>query len=215
VPLSGSRTLSDYSFIGDIQSVSDIVLQLGISANTQIIFFQIVHLGRPGLRYLAPEESSHSSLSEGNDLQVVTIIDPCVRPFVHITGVAIERSKTEAMFDINVEQYVSCVKSNPGSTSKGVNRLKPTTFFLCHIPDTAKFKSWGRKPMPGNKRYASVFGTLTGANRSGNDSEVEEFLIDTECVTPCGQYVPLATNRAALGSPSCECAGLAFFDTGA
>jgi hypothetical protein len=91
--------------------------------------------------------------------------------------------------------------------------LKPTTSFLCHIPDTAKFKSWGRKPMPGNKRYASICGTITGANRSGDDSEVEEFLIDTECVTPCGPFVPLA-NPAALASPSCECAGSTLFDNG-
>jgi hypothetical protein len=114
-----------------------------------------------------------------------------------------ERSKTEATFEITVEQYISCVKSEP---KKGVNRLKPTTSFLCHIPDTAKFKSWGRKPMPGNKRYASICGTITGANRSGDDSEVEEFLIDTECVTPCGPFVPLA-NPATPASPICECAG--------
>lgn len=166
-----------------------------------ILFFQIIYLGRPGLRYLAPEESSHSNV---NDLRAV-LLDPCVRPFIYITGVAMEHSKTEATFEINIEQYISCVKSEP-STKKGVSRLKPTTTFFCHIPDTAKFRSWGRKPMPGNKRYASICGIITGANRSGDDSEVEEFRIDTECVTPCGPFVPLA-NRAAVASPSCECAG--------
>lgn len=114
------------------------------------------------------------------------------------------RSKAEATFEINIEQYVSCVKSEP-STKKGVGRLKPTTFFLCRIPDTPKFKSWGSKPIPGNKRYASICGILTGAERSSDDSKVEEFLIDTEFVTPCGHYVPLA-NPVVLASPSCECA---------
>jgi hypothetical protein len=210
VPVSGSRALSNYSFVGDIQSVSDIIIQLGTS---QIIFFQIVHLGPPGLRYLAPEESSHSNPSKGSDLRAVTL-DPCIRPFIYITGVAMERSKTEATFEINVEQYVSCVKSELSTSSKnGVSGLKLTTSFLCHIPDTPKFKSWGRKPMPGNKRYTSVCGILTGAARSGDDSEVEEFLIDTECVTPCGHYVPLA-NPAPHAPPSCECAGLTSFDTG-
>jgi hypothetical protein len=116
------------------------------------------------------------------------------------------RSKTEATFEINIEQYVSCVKSD-ASTKKGVSHSKPSTFFLCHIPDTAKFKSWGSKPMPGSKRYTSICGILKGADKSSDGSEVEEFLVDTECVTPCGNYVPLA-NPAALASPSCEHASL-------
>jgi hypothetical protein len=138
-------------------------------------------------------------------------MNPCLQPFIYITGVAMEHSKAEATFEIKIEQYVSCVKSDP-STKKGVSRLKPTTFFLCYIPDTAKFKSWGHKPMPGNKQYASICGIFTGANRSGDGSEVEEFLIDTECVTSCGHYVPLA-NPVKLASPSCEFAGQTFFDT--
>ena len=58
--------------------------------------------------------------------------------------------------------------------------------------------------MPGNKRYVSVCGFLTGVDRSG---EVEQFLIDVENVTFCGQYVQPA-NSVALASPSCECVEL-------
>ena len=124
---------------------------------------------------------------------------------MYVTGVAMERSKAEAMFEITVEQYVSCVKSDPPA-KKGANRLKPTTCLLCHIPDSAKFKSWGSKPMPGNKRYVSVCGFLTGA-RSGSNSEVEQFLIDVESVTFCGHYVQSST-LPAVASPSCECTAL-------
>jgi len=121
---------------------------------------------------------------------------------MYVTGVAMEHSKAEAMFEITVEQYVSCVKSDPPA-KKGVDRLKPTTSFLCHIPDSSKFKSWGSKPMPGNKRYVSICGFLTGA-RTGSHSEVEQFLIDVESVTFCGHYVQ-PVNSPTLASPSCEC----------
>jgi hypothetical protein len=100
---------------------------------------------------------------------------------------------------MNVEQYISCIKPDP-SKQAGGSRLKPTTRFFCHIPDSAKYRSWGGKPVPGNKRYVSVWGFLTRAERSGNN-EVEQFLIEVENITFCGQYTPPA-NSAAFVSQS-------------
>ena len=124
---------------------------------------------------------------------------------MYVTGVAVEHSKVEALFEITVEQYVNCVKSDPPA-KKGVSRLKPATCFLCHIPDSAKFKSWGGKPMPENKQYVSVCGFLTGAERPDSHSEVEQFLIDVENVTFCGNYVQPA--NSPLASLRRECADL-------
>jgi hypothetical protein len=122
-----------------------------------------------------------------------------------------ERSKAEAKFDVNVEQYFSCVKSDASNKKADGGRLKPTTCFLCHIPDSAKYKNWSSKPMPGNKHFVSICGFLTGMNRSDNDSEVAEFLIDVESVTFCGQYIQPA-NSASVASPSCECLNFSIGD---
>ena len=113
---------------------------------------------------------------------------------------------------LTVEQYISCAKSDLSTKQGDGSRLKPTTGFFCHIPDSPKYKSWGGKPMPGNKRWVSVCGFLTRVERSRDNSEVEQFRIDVENVTFCGQYISPA-NSAPFVSQNCECAEL-FFNTG-
>ena len=89
--------------------------------------------------------------------------------------------------------------------SLGTDRLKPTTRFLCHIPDSPKYKGWTGKPMPGNKRWVSVRGLLTRVDRSSDNSEVEQFGIDVEnIISFWGQYI-LPANSATLVSQNCEC----------
>ena len=177
---------------------------------TEIISFKLIPLGPPGPRYLVHEGLPDHSPSEGNeghvslnDLPKYTI-DPRVRPYIHIAGVVMESSKAEATFEVNVEQYVSCAKSDPSTKQAGGNRSKPTTRFFCHIPDSPKYKSWGSKPMPGNKRWISIQGFLTGVDRSSDDSEVEQFRIDVDNVIFCGHYTP-PVNSAAFVPQSCEC----------
>lgn len=145
--------------------------------------------------------------SEGVDLiDLPTFtIDPCMRPFIHVTGVAMECLKAESTFEVNVEQYISRVKSDLSTEQAGGNRLKPTTRFLCHIPDSAKYKSWRSKPMPTNNRWVSILGVLTKVDRSSNNLEVEQFRIDIDNIVFCGQYVPLVISAASSSVPqSCE-----------
>ncbi len=105
--------------------------------------------------YVGPtnvHEGNTSGSQAHLDLPTFTI-DPCKRPYVKVTGVAMELSKDQATFEVNVEQYISSFKSNtPTTPQAGGSRFKPTTRFFCHIPDSPKYKSWGSKPLPGNKR---------------------------------------------------------------
>ena len=110
-----------------------------------------------------------------------------MRPYVHITGVAVDCLKAEATFEVNIEQYISCFKSNAPTEGAGGD-LKPATTFFCHIPDSPKYKSCG-KPMPRNKCFVSLFGFITGVDRSGDRSEVEKFRVDVDNITFGGQYV--------------------------
>jgi hypothetical protein len=115
-----------------------------------------------------------------------------------------ECSREQATFELNVEQYVGCFTyANDGS------RIKPTTTFFCSIPDSGKYKNWSSKPNPGNKRYTSVSGVLTGVDRLDNDSGVGQFKIEVDNVTFCGPYIPPATNSAASANQQSRmCSGL-------
>ena len=114
------------------------------------------------------------------------------------------------MFEVNIEQYI-CVKLDPSSTKQaGGSRLKSTTCFFCRIPDSPKYRTLASKPMPGNKHYVSVCGFLIGVDRSGNNSKVEQFLINIESVTFCGQYIQ-PTNAPTFVLQSCEWVN--FFNT--
>ena len=124
-------------------------------------------------------------------------INPRVRPHIHITGVATECSKTDATFEVIVEQYITCVKSDEG------DRLKSTTPFFCRIPDSPKYRR-SSKPIPGNKRYVSLSGFLAGVDRTGENRDVQQFVIEVENITFCGYYVQPAN---AASSPSCKCIG--------
>ena len=131
-------------------------------------------------------------------------IDPCVRPFIHVSGVATKCLKAESTFEVNVEQYISCVRSDLSTEKAGGNRLKPITSFLCHIPDSPKYRNWRSKPMPTDNRWVSILGFLR-MDRSGNNLEVERFRIDIDNIVICGQYVPLVTSAASSSvQQNCE-----------
>lgn len=109
--------------------------------------------------------------------------------------------KAEAMFEVTVEQYISCFKSCP---SKDADLLKPATTFFCHIPDSPKYRNCS-KPLPGNKRFVSLHGFLTRIDRSGDGSEVERFRIDVNNICFCGQYVQPAVVSESKIPQSCTC----------
>lgn len=115
-----------------------------------------------------------------------------------------EVSKEAATFEVNVEQYISCATSDP-STKQAGGRSKITTRFLCHIPDSPKYRNG--KPLPGNKRWVTIGGHVTGVEKSNEKSEVEQFRINVENVTFCGLYSPPA-NSAAFVPQHCECVKL-------
>jgi len=95
-------------------------------------------------------------------------------------------SQTNATFEVTVGQYITCFRS----TKDGGSQSKSATTFFCHIPDSPRYKNWSGKPLPGNKRFVSLCGFLTGVETSGDDdSEVENFRIDIEDITFCGQYI--------------------------
>jgi hypothetical protein len=118
-----------------------------------------------------------------------------VPPYFHVTGVAMAVSKAEATFELNVEQYISCPKSDP-STKQAGGRSKPTTRFFCHIPDSPKYRSG--KPMPGNNRWVTIGGYVTGVRRSSDNSEVEQFQIKVENLAFCGAYTPPANSVVSV-----------------
>ena len=133
------------------------------------------------------------------------MIDPCIPPYFQVTGVAMEVSKAEATFEVNVEQYISSTKSDPSQQAGG--RSKPTTRFLCHIPDSPRYRNG--KPMPSNNRWVTICGYVTGVDMSSDNSEVEQFRINIENVAFCGPYTPPANLAASV--PSCECVKLLFY----
>ena len=122
-------------------------------------------------------------------------------PHVQVTGVAMECSKENATFEVNVKQYISCLK--PGPVQAGGSPMKPFTTFFCHIPDSPKYRTSGSKPLPGNKRFVSVSGLLTGVDRSGDGSEVEQFRIDVDAISFCGHYVQPVDPAASMNPPTC------------
>jgi hypothetical protein len=97
---------------------------------------------------------------------------------------------------VTVEQYISCFKSY--ASTKGGDDLKPATTFLCHIPDSPKYKDCG-KPLPRDKCFVSLYGFITGVDKSG-DGLVERFRIDVDNISFCGQYIQPAV---ACKNPSC------------
>jgi hypothetical protein len=143
--------------------------------------FQLIPLGPPGPRYFSQMQGSET----GHDDPPTFTINPHVRAYVQVTGVAEKCSKTEATFEVTVEQYISCLES---AKDPGGNYIKPVTTFFFRIPNSGRYKNG--KPVPGNKRFVSVRGFLTGVDRSGIGSEVEKFIIDMDTITFCGQYVP-------------------------
>jgi len=128
-------------------------------------------------------------------------IDPRVRPYVQVTGVAMSCSKADATFEVTVEQYISCFRTTKDA---GGSHLKPATTFFCHIPDSPVYRNWSGKPVPGNKRFVSLGGFLNGVDKSDDGSEVENFRIEVDNITFCGQYVQPAV------APSCTCVQMIF-----
>lgn len=126
-----------------------------------------------------------------------------MQPYVQVTGVATECLKEEATFEVNLEQYISCLKSGPSTKQAVGESMKPFTTFLCHIPDSPKYKTWGSKPLPGNKRFVSVGGNLIGVDRSGNGAEVKQFRINVDNISFCGHYVQPVNLEASMNPPGC------------
>ena len=56
--------------------------------------------------------------------------------------------------------------------------------------------------MPGNKRFVSLCGFLTGVDKLDDESEVEIFRIKIDNITFCGQYVQPAVSSM---DKSCMC----------
>jgi protein tyrosine/serine phosphatase len=147
-----------------------------------------------------PPPQSNEPYVDLNDLPTFEI-DACMRPYFHVTGVATEVSKAEATFEVNVEQYISCAKSDPSATSsldrsKPTTRSKLTTRFFCHIPDSPKYRSG--KPMPAKNRWVTIYGYVTGVDMSSDNTEVEQFRMNIENIAFCGPYIPPANSAASV-----------------
>lgn len=133
---------------------------------------------------------SHS-LSDNNDNGPVFPIDPRQRAFIHVSGVAMNCQKSAGTFDLDPEQYISCLRdlksSNPVSSTKGVMPIS------CTIPDSPKYKK--NKPTPWNKRYVSVSGFLTDVIFKANSEDVERFKVEVDNIVFLGQHVTQASNN--------------------
>lgn len=123
-----------------------------------------------------------------------------MRPYIQITGVAVDCSKAKATFKVNVEQYISCFKPSTAAECAG-DGLKPATTFFCHIPDSPKYKGCG-KPLPRNKYFVSLCGFITRVDRLGDGKEVEKFQVDIDNITFGRQYVQPAV--ASKNPQSCR-----------
>jgi len=118
-----------------------------------------------------------------------------MRPYVQLTGVAMGCSKADATFEVTVEQYISCFRSTKDA---GGSHSKPSTTFFCYIPDSPIYRNWSSKPVPGNKRFVSLCGFLTGVDKSDDGSEVENVRIEVKNITFCGPYVQPAAAQSCM-----------------
>ena len=115
--------------------------------------------------------------------------------------------RSEAKFDLDIEQYVSSMKDvlKPAS-SQNAKPIKPIAPISCTIPDSPKYK--GGKPIPFNKRYVTVSGFLSdimfNADIGTDSRKVEHFKIDVDSMVFLGQYVPTATPTGTGLAQQCE-----------
>lgn len=114
--------------------------------------------------------------------------------------------RSEAKFDLDIEQYVSCMKNALKSASSQITKpIKPIAPISCTIPDSPKYK--GGKPIPFNKRYVTVSGFLSDIMFKEDIStgrEVERFKIEVDNMVFLGQYVPTATPTGTGLAQQCE-----------
>jgi len=126
-------------------------------------------------------------------------IDACKPPFIHLTGVASNCQKETGTFVLEVEQYMSCLKSS----NQDPGNAKPVSTFSCYIPDSPKYKNG--KPTPFNKRYVSMSGFLTDVTmQRGKPDQIESFKIEVVNIVFCGQYT-LQAISASNGLQNSKC----------
>jgi hypothetical protein len=95
-------------------------------------------------------------------------------------------------FTLDIDVWVSASKdsSNPS--------FKPTAPFLCIIPDSPRYKTHG-KPIPYNRRFVAVTGTLSDVvykDSTAQDVEIERFVITVDDITFLGQPSDSASTPA-------------------
>ncbi|PPR01846.1 hypothetical protein CVT24_001734 [Panaeolus cyanescens] len=192
---SESFTNDEYCFVGDIQT--------------------IIPLGPPGPRFLAQDiDTLRTSLGQtesdcDDDMyaapEIPTFeIDARQTPIVILAGVATNIQSDAGTFSLEIEQYISCMKSNivkTSTTASVSSKAVQTTSFSCFIPDSPRYRNG--KPMPRGKRYVIVFGFLTDLIASAQKRKlglIDSFEVEVNNVVFCGQFLPPASNSSQSGS---------------
>ena len=86
-------------------------------------------------------------------------------------------------FTLDIDVWVSASKDSSSPS------FKPTAPFLCIIPDSPRYRSCG-KPVPYNRRFVSVSGTLSNVvykDPTAQDLEIKRFVITVEDIVFLGQ----------------------------
>ncbi|KAF8161842.1 hypothetical protein BJ912DRAFT_865427 [Pholiota molesta] len=112
------------------------------SASLYVIYATVSHF-QPTIYMLMSQD--HETINENVEALPI-IIDPCQAPVVHLTGVTSDCCKDIATFRLDIEQYISTFRDATRSTEPGIPS-KPMTPFLCHFPESGKYKHT-KTPMP-------------------------------------------------------------------
>lgn len=90
------------------------------------------------IQWLIPLQQRYSK-EDGECALTAFPADPEQWAYIHISGVAMNVQRSEAKFDLDIEQYVSCMKDALKSASSQITKpIKPIAPISCTIPDSPK-----------------------------------------------------------------------------
>ena len=105
-------------------------------------------------------------------------MEPFHRPYVHITGLAVNCNSTAGTWTANIEPYVNFIKTEPGCKPA----VRPRAPFCCQHMELQGKMTW-KKPAPYNNRFVAVHGYITGiVLKVGSGTTIEAFKITVDSI---------------------------------
>ncbi|KAJ6462015.1 hypothetical protein C8R47DRAFT_1202285 [Mycena vitilis] len=131
-------------------------------------------------------------------------LDMCQRPYVHLSGVAMNSNAQTATWTVDADQYTSAIREVQKS-AKEKGEPVPRSLFPanCIIQNSQRY-THAKKPVPFNKRYFMLAGYLTDiSSKLDNSGKVNDrFCVDVENISFLGMLTPGATGGTVADSPA-------------